>query len=200
MQPLHRAFVVAVSMAAGVLLFACGGTGDGRDESGPATGFGSGSGGKPAPPGGFTLPLPVIVRQPQSATIGLGTHSGANFSVAATAPHGVVITGYRWRKNGATVQTSTSSSYVIPTVQAGPPASIDVEVLSTNGSVFGDTATLTVVSNAWAPVGGRPLSSDPASQQPALSLCDGMTVAWIQAGEALDPFPITRSGTPYFGA
>lgn len=129
----------------------------------------------------LAAPGAIITEQPQSAAVASG--SGVVFSVA-TSVQGKSITGYQWRRNGALVyrdtQTSDRSTYSIASVGALHTGTYTVDVLTSNGTLTSDKATLSIVAPGdWAQLGGRAIASSGTAQQPSLALCDQPTLAWI---------------------
>jgi len=83
---------------------------------------------------------PVIVTQPASQTIALG--SSASFTVAAT---GTAPLTYQWSKDGVALSGATSATLDFVSVTAADAGSYTVAVGNAAGNVTSDAATLTVI-------------------------------------------------------
>lgn len=92
---------------------------------------------------------PSIAAQPQGQTTCLG--SSAAFQVAAT---GTPAPSFQWRKNGAALAGSTSSTLILNSVQAGDAAEYTVVVTNAGGAVTSLPARLTV--NLAPAISGQP--------------------------------------------
>lgn len=125
-------------------------------------------------------PLPRIAVQPQPATIGTGAN--VRFSVLATAPAGTGALRYQWYQGTTALAGKTSATLDLTNVQAG--ASYYVRVRNNYGSRNSSIVALSVVEDAWAELGGRPLVTVPANHRPALALCGTPHVAWINTSNA----------------
>jgi hypothetical protein len=85
---------------------------------------------------------PSITKQPASQTVTAG--QTATFTVAAT---GTAPLTYQWRKNGAAIAGTTSTSYTTPATTTGDNgAHFTVVVSNTGGSATSNAATLTVTA------------------------------------------------------
>ena len=137
-------------------------------------------------------PPPTISGQPQPATVGFG--AGVSFSVSARAAPRDFITGFRWYRDGLPVaQGLNLATYSIAATDAFSAGNYTVEVSSLTGSTLSLAARLTVVSGGWARLGGRAVSHNAAAQPPALSLCDGAKLAWVQTNAAgIDELRVSR--------
>lgn len=119
--------------------------------------------------------LPRIVVQPQPATIGKGAN--VRFSVLAAAPGGTGTLHYQWYRGTTALAGQTSPTLELTNVQAG--ASYQVRVRNNYGSRNSSIVALSVVENAWAELGGRPMLTSAANTRPSLALCGAPHVAWI---------------------
>jgi len=82
---------------------------------------------------------PTITAHPQPQTASIG--QTVTFFVTAS---GTQPLAYRWRKNGSFISGATSGSYSVANVQASSVGSYDVEVSNVAGTVFSQSASLTV--------------------------------------------------------
>ena len=86
---------------------------------------------------------PSISTHPASVTVAAG--QGASFAVAAS---GTAPLRYQWQRNGVNITNANSSSYSLTTTAADNGALFRVIVSNDSGSVFSNSATLTVLSNS----------------------------------------------------
>ena len=86
---------------------------------------------------------PSIATHPSSVTVAAG--QGASFTVAAS---GTAPLTYQWQRNGVNIPNANSASYSLTTTAADNGALFRVIVSNDSGSVFSNTATLTVLSNS----------------------------------------------------
>src|SRR5213594_4252125 len=88
---------------------------------------------------------PVIVEQPQSQTVVVGGTATFHVEVTGTPPF-----GYRWRRNGVTVQTGDSPTLIISNVQSNNAGVYSVVITNAANMVPGvlsSNAVLTVVNS-----------------------------------------------------
>jgi beta-lactamase class A len=88
---------------------------------------------------------PVIIQQPQSQTVAIGATAVFQVGVTGTPPF-----GFRWRRNGATVQIGPSSTLVISNVQpvhAGIYSVVITNEANPAPGVLSSNATLTIITN-----------------------------------------------------
>jgi hypothetical protein len=129
---------------------------------------------------GFQVSPPASIKeQPADARVGLG--QGTSFRVVAVPIGQARIIGYVWH-HGRTTLKEKSSTLRLPAVTASSAGDYSVDVVTTLGTITSNLAQLTVVSRTWAALGGRPLVSAKALQQPSLGLCGAPTLAWIEPG------------------
>ncbi len=84
---------------------------------------------------------PAITTPPSSRRVAIG--DGVTFSVEAT---GSPVLTYEWRKNNVPIPAALSSSYTIPSVQAGDTAAYTCVVRNGAGEATSAAAQLTVLS------------------------------------------------------
>lgn len=90
---------------------------------------------------------PVILTQPQSATVAVG--QTATFTVAAA---GSPAPTYQWSRNAAAIAGATTASYTTPATVATDNGTLySVTVTNTIGSATSSNATLNVTASAPAP-------------------------------------------------
>ena len=133
----------------------------------------------------YELGPPIITKEPEDQTVGLG--ETATFRVAVDAPD----THYRWRHNGVLMEGAYSSTLTIPSVRAGDAGNYDVTIGDFGGSVTSRPAVLRVIapsfanggfesgSEGWTAAGNVRLISAPL--YPA---AEGKTVANFNAGNS----------------
>lgn len=120
------------------------------------------------------LPSPRLVGNPGNLAVGLG--AGAQFSVFAL---GMAPFTYQWYKNGVAMPTRRSATLAFPTTVAGDAATYTIRVTDRFGSHLSVSATLTVVQNGWARLGGGGIAGTTAVQQPSIALCAQPSLAHI---------------------
>lgn len=119
-----------------------------------------------APPVGVA---PSITSQPANANVTAGLPT--SFAVAAI---GDAPLAYQWQRNGVDIAAATSASYAIAaTTLADNAAMFRVAVLNATGSVFSNSATLTVV----APSPVLTITLQPASTSVVAGSAAAFTVA-----------------------
>lgn len=141
----------------------------------------------PAEPGSLnaraTASGPVVLRilaQPTGATVASG--SGVSFTVSAEAATNGGPLRYRWTGPNGLISSATTATLSIAAATASDVGNYAVTVSDRTGWINSNKVPLSVVSAAWAQIGGRELATSPASQQPSLALCGQPTVAWIETG------------------
>ncbi len=125
----------------------------------------------------------VIVEQPAALAVNPG--ADAVFSVVAggTAP-----LGYQWRRNGVPIPGATSTSFVLPGVQAANAGSFDVVVGNVAGTATSSAAVLSVnvpVSLGTQPVGGALNAGGSVSLSVTATGTAPLTYQWFRNGEPI---------------
>jgi hypothetical protein len=98
---------------------------------------------------------PSISSQPASVTVGAG--QAASFSVTAS---GTAPLQFQWQRNGVNILNATSPTFTLTTTTADNGATFRAVVSNAFGTVFSNSATLTVLANSpptgviTAPVNG----------------------------------------------
>lgn len=127
----------------------------------------------------FPPPPPVnIKQQPQPARVAVG--HGTEFSIVAIPEKNVVITRYDWMLNGRIVKTDNKPVWAVPAAQYSQAGQVSVNVVTSAGTVTSQAARLEVVGSGWVQVGGRAVSSQVATQAPAVEVCGDIALAWVQ--------------------
>ena len=104
---------------------------------------------------------PSITAHPASQTVCAGDAVTFTVTASGTAP-----LGYQWRKNGADIPLATSSTYSIPSAQAGDAGSYDAVVSNSCASATSNAASLAISADSPS------VTSHPASQ----TVCAGTPV------------------------
>jgi hypothetical protein len=130
---------------------------------------------------------PSIATQPQGASVNVGATASFSVTAAGTAP----LT-YQWQKNGSSLASATSSTYVIASAQASDAGSYSVVVSNAVGSVTSSAVPLTVTVIA-------PTISTPPQ---GASVTAGSAVSFSVAATGTTPFAYqwSRHGSPIGGA
>jgi Bacterial Ig domain/Immunoglobulin domain/Purple acid Phosphatase, N-terminal domain/Immunoglobulin I-set domain len=141
---------------------------------------------------------PSITSQPASQTVTAG--QTASFSVAAT---GTAPLTYQWKKNGAVISGSTSSSYTTPaTTSSDNGAQFTVLVSNSAGSATSSAATLTVSAAPVAPsittqpVGQTVTAGQTASFSVAATGTAPLTYQWKKNGAVIPGATSSSYTTP----
>jgi hypothetical protein len=166
-----------LGLAAASVLSACGGSaGPDAQVEQQLVGTSAQSISPPFPlPTPTPLPSPRISVAPTDATVGLG--AGATFSVSAA---GTGTLTYQWFKNGVALAGQTAARLTFAATVASDQARYHVRVRDGGGATLTTAAAqLTLVSNGWAPLGGRAIYAAPSLKQPALALCAQPTVVHL---------------------
>lgn len=117
---------------------------------------------------------PRIVSSPPNLTVGLG--AGAQFSVYAT---GFSPFTYQWFKDNVAMPAQRSATLAFASTVATDAATYTIRVTDRFGSQVSASATLGIVSNGWARLGGTSFAGTPVVQQPSIALCAQPSVAHI---------------------
>ena len=120
-------------------------------------------------------PAPVILTQPQSQRVVVGTD--VNVSVQAAGPGNL---SYQWYFNGSTLAQGTASVLSLPNVQLADSGTYAVVVSNPDGSATSDNAVLDVYSAA------------------CVMPPDGLVGWWAAEGNSYDAL-CQNNGTPYGG-
>lgn len=83
---------------------------------------------------------PIITRQPQAASVPVGTVATLSVSAAGTAP-----LSYRWQRNGVNVQGGTGAVLSVYNAQPNNSSTYRVWISNAAGSICSQPATLTVL-------------------------------------------------------
>jgi hypothetical protein len=135
---MNRLALVLLAVWLGILTSGCAGVVNGNSSSNPAP------------------VVPSITSQPASQSVTAG--QTATFSLAAS---GTSPLTYQWKKNGAAITGSNSSSYTTPaTTNSDNGAQFTAVVSNAAGSATSSTAVLTVSTAPVAPA----ITAQPASQ------------------------------------
>ncbi len=112
------------------------------------------------------LPLPwtppIIVQQPQNATVVSG--SSVTFNIVVGGPSDL---SYQWTKDGANIVDATNSTYTIACVQDSDAGNYTVIISKNNGqTITSNPATLTVIAPTPPPPTPVPptITEQPSSQ------------------------------------
>ncbi len=133
---------------------------------------------------------PSISTQPTNQTVTAG--QTATFSVTSS---GAAPLSYQWKKNGASINGATSSSYNTPAATASDSGSqFTVVVSNSAGDATSNAATLTVTAAAVAPS----ITTQPASQTVGASQTATFRVA--ASGTAPLSYQWKKNGTSISGA
>jgi len=128
---MHSTLSFGLSLAASLVLAACGGGSNGGPAPAPA----------PPPP---TSSAPTITLQPSDQTVSAG--QTATFTVAAS---GGSTLSYQWQRGGSPIAGATAASYTTAATLAGDSgSSFAVVVTDAGGSTTSRSAQLTVMSGA----------------------------------------------------
>src|ERR1043166_5273623 len=116
---------------------------------------------------------PVIVTQPQSKTLQVG--SSATFTVAAAG----TPLNYYWKRDGSFIPGATTSSYTTNNVQLSDSgAQFSCVVSNANGPVTSSNAVLTVVAGFPPTISAQPVNQTvPAGSSATFSVGAPSTVA-----------------------
>lgn len=129
---------------------------------------------------------PVITLEPQSRTVNAG--ASVVFSVSAT---GALPLSYQWFKAGTPISGATSSSYSIPSAQAGDAGSYSVRIANLVGAVSSIGASLNVIVPPS-------ITTQPVGQ--TLSAGQSLTLSVAAAGSVPLSYQWSRNGAGIAGA
>ena len=145
------------------------------------------------------FPDPIILGQPQAATVQLG--KGVTFSVHAIGTD----LRYQWRRNGLAISKATGSTFTIAKVALADRGNYDVLITGTHGTLLSSDALLTVqppLAILQHPVGGmvRPAQTLQlwvvAVGQPPLSYQWKRNGEIIEGPGGLDSLLLAEAGEP----
>ena len=129
---------------------------------------------------GIFTTKPIIVSQPQSQTVPLGTTVTLNVGVYSSNAFNT-----QWSFDGAAISGATATNYVIPNVQLANAGNYSVLISNAQGTATSALAYLSVVA---------PLTNSPG----AVLAPPGMVDWWPADGNAIDIFG-GNNGTPQNG-
>ena len=129
---------------------------------------------------GIFTTKPIIVSQPQSQTVPLGTTVTLNVGVYSSNAFNT-----QWSFDGAAISGATATNYVIPNVQLANAGNYSVLISNAQGTATSALAYLSVVA---------PLTNSPG----AVLAPPGMVDWWLADGNAIDIFG-GNNGTPQNG-
>lgn len=115
---------------------------------------------------------PLMVTQPQSQTVLVGSSASFSASAVGTAP-----LNYQWSFNGTNIASATNTTLVLTNVQLNQAGSYSLQVMNAYGTTNSDDAVLTV-----------------NPPPPCVSCPSGVIAWWPGAGDALDQAG-TNNGT-----
>jgi hypothetical protein len=140
--------------------------------------------------GGGGATAPAISTQPQNASVLAGMTTTFTVTATGTAP----LT-YQWSKNGTAITGATSANYTTPpAVLTENGASFTVTITNSAGSITSAATTLTVTTNAVAPVIATQPQSTTVSVGQTASFSVGAT------GSPTPTYQWSKNGTPISGA
>ena len=172
-----RSALFACTWLATGLLAGCGGSVE--DSTTEAAGIKAAQAFSPIEPTCCTI-QPLQVSGLSNATV--GRFAGTTFSGSASG--GFPPYTYRWLRNGTSLG-NTGTTHRISSAVTTDAGTYTFEARDRTGQLATASATLAVVSNAWAALGGRTMFSANSPQQPSIALCNGRsTVAWINTSAA----------------
>lgn len=175
----HRPLARAGAPLAALFLAACGAGLDADQSSDDAMARPAATVIPPPPIGLPPPPIPVqspqITAPPTDAIVGSG--AAVRFSVGAK---GFAPFTYRWHRNGVVIAGATAANYdIVGATAQNHAGTYMVRVTDQFGYSATASATLQIVSGAWAPLSGRSIRTTAGHQQPSMAFCGQLHVAHI---------------------
>jgi hypothetical protein len=96
-------------------------------------------------------PAPLILSQPQSATVTLGTNTAFSVSAAGSGP-----LSYQWRKDGSPVPSASGGALILTNVNFSDAGAYSVVITSSSGSSTSAPASLTVLAPPYPTLQSQP--------------------------------------------
>ncbi len=177
---MSKGVFLALALAAGLSLGACGAGAGISSAAGPSTLSNS------------STMAPTITSQPASLSVAPGQTATFSVTAAGTAP-----LAYQWQRNSAAIAGATGSSYTIPAAaEADNASAFTVVVSNSGGSITSGAATLTVAPAA--PATAPTISAQPTAQ--SVTVGQAALFAVTAAGTAPLTFQWQKNATAIPGA